>query len=220
VRRTVLAEFVDGSRDAANQLVSNLQRAGDLIQAFKQVAVDRSQADRRHFDLRVATEQIVASVVPNLPKPRCLLTLDIPSDVILDSYPGAYGQVLTNLIFNAVRHGFADGLGGNILVEASDLGTDQVEITFTDDGRGIPEEVQRHVFDPFFTTQRARGSTGLGLYIVHSLVTEQLGGRITVISSLGKGTSISMTLPLVAPSQAAEPTSALRRFKTYGDIPM
>jgi len=106
------------------------------------------------------------------------------------------------------------------LVEASDLGTDQVEITFTDDGRGIPEEVQRHVFDPFFTTQRARGSTGLGLYIVHSLVTEQLGGRITVISSLGKGTSISMTLPLVAPSQAAEPTSALRRFKTYGDIPM
>ena len=220
VRRTVLAEFVDGSRDAANQLVSNLQRAGDLIQAFKQVAVDRSQADRRHFDLRVATEQIVASVVPNLPKPRCLLTLDIPSDVILDSYPGAYGQVLTNLIFNAVRHGFADGLGGNILVEASDLGTDQVEITFTDDGRGIPEEVQRHVFDPFFTTQRAKGSTGLGLYIVHSLVTEQLGGRITVISSLGKGTSISMTLPLVAPSQAAEPTSALRRFKTYGDIPM
>ena len=163
VRRTVLAEFVDGSRDAANQLVSNLQRAGDLIQAFKQVAVDRSQADRRHFDLRVATEQIVASVVPNLPKPRCLLTLDIPSDVILDSYPGAYGQVLTNLIFNAVRHGFADGLGGNILVEASDLGTDQVEITFTDDGRGIPEEVQRHVFDPFFTTQRAKGSTGLGL---------------------------------------------------------
>jgi signal transduction histidine kinase len=200
VRRSSLSEFVNSNRDAANQLVANLERAGELIQAFKQVAVDRSLADRRNFDLRIATAQIVASVMPGLPKPRHPLALDIPSDVIMDSYPGAYGQVLTNLIFNAVIHGFADRSDGNMLIEATRVGDDFVEITFSDDGGGISEDAQRHVFDPFFTTRRAKGSTGLGLHIVHNLVTEQLGGRITLVSALGKGTSISMTLPLVAPA--------------------
>ena len=130
----------------------------------------------------------------------------MPSDITLDSYPGAYGQVLTNLIFNAVTHGFTDGPGGHMLIKARRLGMEQVEIIFSDDGSGIPEEVQRHVFDPFFTTRRAQGRTGLGLYIVHNLVTQQLGGRITLVSALGKGTTIYMTLPLLAPGQAA-PTS-------------
>ena len=210
VRRSLLAEFADGCRDAANQLVANLQRAGELIQSFKQVAVDRSNADRRTFDLKHATEQIVASVRPGLPKSRDSLALEMPSDVTLDSYPGAYGQVLTNLIFNAVTHGFT-GPGGHMLINARRLGMEQVEITFSDDGSGIPEEVQRHVFDPFFTTRRAQGSTGLGLYIVHNLVTQQLGGRITLVSALGKGTTICMTLPLLAPGQA-EPTSTVGRF--------
>jgi len=86
-----------------------------------------------------------------------------------------------------------------MLIRARRLGMEQVEITFSDDGRGIAEEVQRHVFDPFFTTRRAQGSTGLGLYIVHNLVTQQLGGRITLVSAPGKGTTICMTLPLLAP---------------------
>jgi signal transduction histidine kinase len=213
VRRSLLAEFASGCRDAANQLVANLQRAGELIQSFKQVAVDRSHADRRSFDLKLATEQIVASVRPGLPKSRDSLALEMPSDITLDSYPGAYGQVLTNLIFNAVAHGFTDGAGGQMLIKARRLGMDQVEITFSDDGSGIPEEVQRHVFDPFFTTRRAQGSTGLGLYLVHNLVTQRLGGRITLVSAPGKGTTIRMSLPLLAPGQA-EPTSAAGRFKT------
>jgi signal transduction histidine kinase len=202
VRRSTVADFGDGCRDAANQLVANLERAGELIQAFKQVAVDRSGADRRIFDLKLATEQIVAAVRPGIRKSRASLTLDIPSDIMLDSYPGAYGQVLTNLLFNAVTHGFADGSGGNMLIKAECLGAEQVEITFSDDGRGIPEDVQRHVFDPFFTTRRAKGHTGLGLSIVYNLVTEQLGGRITLLSAPGQGTTLSMTLPLIAPGRA------------------
>ena len=215
VRRSFVAEFNDGCRDAANQLVANLERAGELIQAFKQVAVDRSEADRRSFDLKLATEQIVAAVRPGLPKPRGPLALEIPADITLDSYPGAYGQVLTNLIFNAVTHAFTDGAVGNMQLNARRIGSGQVEITFSDDGRGIPEEVQRHVFDPFVTTRRAKGNTGLGLYIVHNLVTEQLGGRITLVSAPGKGTTICMTLPLVASSHA-EKTGAAGRGKLAG----
>jgi signal transduction histidine kinase len=212
VRRSVLADFTDGCQDAASQLVANLQRAGELIQSFKQVAVDRSGAERRSFDLKLATEQIVASVRPGLRKSRAWLALDIPFDITLDSYPGAYGQVLTNLIFNAATHGFADGADGHMLIKALRLGTDQVELIFSDDGRGIPEEVQRHVFDPFFTTRRANGNTGLGLYIVHNLVTEQLGGRITLASERGKGTTISMTLPLLAPGYAEPVGKAARKI--------
>jgi signal transduction histidine kinase len=207
VRRSLLAEFTDVCRDAANQLVANLERAGELIQSFKQVAVDRSLADRRSFDLKLATEQIVASVVPGLPKSRPALELDLPADITLNSYPGAYGQVLTNLIFNAVSHGFAGGRGGRMSIKARRLDEEQVEIIFADDGSGMPENVQRHAFDPFFTTARAQGNTGLGLYIVRNLVTEQLGGRIALVSAPGEGTSVCMTLPRLAPGQAAPPNN-------------
>jgi signal transduction histidine kinase len=212
VRRSLLADFTESCREAANQLVANLERAGELIQSFKQVAVDRSLADRRTFDLKLVTEQIVASVRPGLPKSRDSLILEMPSDISLDSYPGAYGQVLTNLIFNAVIHGFADA-PGHVRIKAHRVGREEVEIHFSDDGSGIPDDVQRHVFDPFFTTRRAQGSTGLGLYIVHNLVTQQLGGRIALHSAPGKGTTICMTLPLRAPGQA-EPTSTVERLKT------
>ena len=206
VRRSQLTEFADRNREAANQLVANLERAAELIRSFKQVAADRSDAERRTFDLKLTTEQIVAIVQPGLPKPRGPIAIEMPSDIAMDSYPGAYGQVLTNLVFNAVIHGFADRPGGQVLITARRVGTEQVELAFSDDGSGIAEDIQRHVFEPFFTTRRAQGSTGLGLYIVHNLVTQQLGGRITLVSAPGKGTTIRMTLPLVAPGEA-EPSS-------------
>jgi signal transduction histidine kinase len=209
LRRALLVEFADDCRGAAELLVANLQRAGGLIQSFKQVAVDRSSDDRRAFDLKLATEQVIASVRSRLLKSQSSLAIEVPSDIIMDSFPGPYGQVLTNLIFNAITHGFTDGPSGHILVKARRVGMEQVEITFSDDGSGVPEDVQRHVFDPFFTTRRAQGSIGLGLYIVHNLVTQQLGGRITLVSAPGKGTTICMTLPLLAPNQA-EPTSTAR----------
>ena len=203
VRRSQLDEFAESCRDASHQLVANLQRAGELIQSFKQVAVDRSHADRRTFDLKVVTEQIVASIRPGLPRPRRdSIVLEVPAQITLYSYPGAYGQVLTNLIFNAFTHGLPDGRDGRVLIKVRELETDQVEITFSDDGIGIPGDVQRHVFDPFFTTNRAQGNTGLGLYIVHNLVTQHLGGTIALVSAPGKGTSICMTLPLNAPGEA------------------
>jgi signal transduction histidine kinase len=213
VRRSVLLEFVDGSRDATTQLVANLQRAADLIQSFKQVAVDRSHADdRRNFDLKLVTEQIVASVLPGLPKAhRNSLAIDVPANVTLNGYPGAYGQILTNLIFNASTHGFADRPGGHMLIKARRLDADQVEITFSDDGAGIAGDVQRHIFDPFFTTRRAQGSTGLGLYIVRNLVTQQFGGTIGLVSAPGQGTTICLTLPVHAPDEAARDETIGRR---------
>ena len=201
LRRSRLGEFLEGGRDAANQLVANLQRAGELVQSFKQVAVDRSHADRRPFDLRESTDQIVASLRPVLKKSQITLIVDVPAGIMMDSYPGSYGQVLTNLFLNSVVHAFPDGRAGSVIVEARQV-RDDVDIFVSDDGVGMSEEIQRRAFDPFFTTRRNEGGTGLGLHIIFNLVTQQLGGRLAFESRLGWGTRFRITLPRVAPGEA------------------
>jgi signal transduction histidine kinase len=202
LRRARLTEFVNGARDASNQLVLNLERAGELIQSFKQVAVDRSHEARRQFDLRQSTEQIASSLRASLKKAHLALDIDVPEGVLLDSYPGAYGQVLTNLVLNATTHAFAGGNGGAIQIEAHRMAGPQVEISFSDDGAGMTEEVRRRAFDPFFTTRRNHGGTGLGLHIVYNLVTRRLGGRISFVSAPNRGTTFRIVLPLIAPPES------------------
>jgi signal transduction histidine kinase len=195
LRRSQLEEFVRSSRDAAQQLVANLHRAGELIQSFKQVAVDRSRAERRQFSLSEATDQIIASLRPVLKKAPITLSVEMPEGLMIDSYPGAYGQILTNLFLNAANHGFADGRSGAITISARPRGNDDVEIIFTDNGAGMTPDVQRQAFDPFFTTRRNEGGTGLGLHIVYNLVTQQLGGRMMLDSRLGQGTTFRIIMP-------------------------
>jgi len=208
LRRSQLEEFVRASRDAADQLVANLHRAGELIQSFKQVAVDRSQAERRQFGLSEATEQIISSLRPVLKRAPIALSVDMPDVLTIDGYPGALGQILTNLFLNAVNHGFAGGRSGTISISARALDHDEVEIVFADNGAGMTAEVQRHAFDPFFTTRRNEGGTGLGLHIVQNLVTQQLGGRILMDSRPGQGTIFRITIPRVAGSIPAPQDSA------------
>jgi signal transduction histidine kinase len=198
LRRSQLEEFVRTSRDAAGQLVANLHRAGELIQSFKQVAVDRSHAERRQFSLGEATDQIIASLRPVLKRAPIELTLDVPEGLGIDGYPGSYGQILTNLFLNAVNHAFGDGRSGTISISARPRGHDDVEIIFADNGAGMTPDVQRQAFDPFFTTRRNEGGTGLGLHIVYNLVTQQLGGRMMLESRLGQGTTFRIIMPRTA----------------------
>src|SRR6202041_3565414 len=118
LRRSQLEEFVRSSRDAAQQLVANLHRAGELIQSFKQVAVDRSHAERRQFDLSESTDQIIASLRPVLKKAAIAVTVEVPEGLLIDGYPGSYGQILTNLFLNAANHAFAGGRSGTISISA------------------------------------------------------------------------------------------------------
>ncbi len=206
LRRSQLEDFVRTSRDAAQQLVGNLHRAGELIQSFKQVAVDRSHAERRLFSLSEATDQIIASLRPALKKASITLSVEVPEGLVIDGYPGAYGQILTNLFLNAAYHAFPDGRSGAISILAKPRGSDDVEIIFSDNGVGMTPDVQRQAFDPFFTTRRNEGGTGLGLHIVYNLVTQQLGGRMMLDSRLGQGTTFRIIMPRTAKggSQEAE----------------
>jgi signal transduction histidine kinase len=198
LRRSQLEDFVRASRDASQQLVANLQRAGELIQSFKQVAVDRSHAERRQFSLGEATDQIIASLRPVLKKAMISLSVDVPEGLVIDGYPGSYGQILTNLFLNAANHAFAGGRSGTISIAARGRGADDIEIIFADDGAGMTPDVQRQAFDPFFTTRRNEGGTGLGLHIVYNLVTQQLGGRMMLDSRLGQGTTFRIIIPKTA----------------------
>jgi PAS domain S-box-containing protein len=205
LRRSSLNDFLETSRDAASQLVANLNRAAELITSFKQVAADRNYSDQRTFDLGDLTEQVVMSLRPGLRKHHLTLSVDCQPNLTMNSYPGPYGQVLTNLFLNAVAHAFPDGRPGSVDIKVRESGKDNVEILFSDDGCGMSLDVRRRAFDPFFTTRRDQGGTGLGLHIVYSIVTNRLGGRLDLDSEPGNGTRIQIILPRVAPlEQAAE----------------
>jgi signal transduction histidine kinase len=203
LRRSSLDDFITTSHAAADQLVANLQRAGELIQSFKQVAVDRSHTERREFDLAEATDQIVASLRPVLKKLPLSLVVDVPPGISMHSYPGSYGQVLTNLFLNTVVHAYPDGRAGTLSVGAHTVGGDDVEITVADDGVGMAQDVKNRAFDPFFTTRRDHGGTGLGLHIIFNIVTQSLGGRVNMDSAPGRGTTFRIRIPRHAAPAAA-----------------
>jgi signal transduction histidine kinase len=203
LRRSTLSEFVASGREAASQIMVNLNHAVDLIQSFKQVAADRNVSDRRTFDLGEVTEQVVKGLRFGLRRLSLTVNVDCEPALAMNSYAGPYGQVLTNLVLNAAVHAFPDGGRGSVHIVAHALGEDKVEVLFSDDGCGMSPEVRRQVFDPFFTTRRDQGSTGLGLHIVHNIVTNRLGGRINLESRPGAGTKFRIVVPREAPLEAA-----------------
>jgi signal transduction histidine kinase len=203
LKRSSLNEFLEVVEDASTLLASNLNRAADLIQSFKQVAVDQGYLDRHSFYAGDLTEQVLASLRPTLQGKNIALNVECQPDLAMNSYPGPYGQALTNLFLNAVMHAFPDGKGGVIDVKVRASGSDKVKVLFSDNGCGMSADVGRQAFNPFFTTRRKSGSTGLGLHIVHNIVTNRLGGQLNVDTAPGGGTNIHIILPLTAPARRA-----------------
>jgi PAS domain S-box-containing protein len=202
LKRSTLNEFLEISHAASSQLVANLNHTAEMIQSFKQVATDRNYSNRRVFDLGDLTEQIIRSLRPGLTDQRLTLRVNCQSDLTMDSYPGPYGQVLTNLFLNSVTHAFPDGTEGTVSVKVRASGDENVEILFADTGCGMSLDVRRKAFDPFFTTRRDQGCTGLGLHIVYTIVANCLGGRVDLDSEPDEGTKIKIIVPRVAPAAA------------------
>jgi PAS domain S-box-containing protein len=203
--RQQLDGFVARSAEAAKLVVTNSLRASELIRSFKQVAVDRSASEKRQFRLREFLDDLLTSLRPALRQLRQPVTVDCPADLSLHTYPGSLAQVVTNLVVNASTHAFADRPPGSVRIRASaDRGW--VEIEVADDGIGIAPEHVKHVFDPFFTTARGRGGTGLGLHVAWNLVTQALGGRITVASEPGQGARFSVRIPIDVTAASAAHT--------------
>lgn len=199
ITRSALASFVDNTQSASELLTRNLGVAVELIRSFKQVAVDRTRAQRRGFQLDAMVAETLLILSPSFKRSAQQIEVEVPTGITMTSYPGQLGQILTNLINNAVLHGFGDGKQGVIRISARLLSDVMVELVVADDGVGVPEANLQRIFDPFFTTRLGQGGSGLGLNIVYNLMKDVLGGSVQVQSTLGAGTCFILVMPLVAP---------------------
>jgi hemerythrin-like metal-binding protein len=185
--------------ESSGLAMANLRRAAKLVQSFKRTAVDQTSDAARDYCLGEVIDDVVHSLQPIFKRTGIVFVIDCPADLQLHGIPGAMAQVLTNFCTNAHSHAFADGSrAGEIAVRVTRLPPD-VELRFIDNGVGMDAASQSKVFEPFFTTRRNRGGSGLGLYIAYNLVTQSLGGRIECFSQPGAGTEFRIRFPLVSP---------------------
>lgn len=218
LRKSEFLEFLDGLGESSRLLMANIDRAASLVQSFKQVAVDQSSGDRRVFELGGYIRELLFSLRPRLKRTGLRVAVECDDELTMDSFPGALGQVLTNLVINAIVHAYGDGdragetAAGTIRITAQPDGAERVRIDFIDDGAGIAPEHLSKVFDPFFTTKRGQGGSGLGLHIVFNTVTGPLGGTVSVQSWPGQGTRFTILLPREAP--AMQPAAAVEAALT------
>lgn len=193
---TSFLSFLQQTDECLQMLVANNQRASELIRSFKQVAVDQSSEERRTFILKPYIEEVLLSLQPNIKKTKHHIDLQLEDEITLESYPGALFQVLTNLIMNSLIHGFEHQEKGLIVIAASQQG-EFLSLTYQDNGCGMDHEGLQKIFDPFYTTKRGEGGSGLGAHLVYNLVTQQLKGSITCQSEPGQGVRFTLNIPLV-----------------------
>lgn len=200
LKRSSLKKYIEMVQSSTPLITRNLERAAEPILSFKPVAVDRASSKRRRFDLTQVIREISNRLRPSFKKTPYKLDLSPPDGISMDSFPGPFGQVLTNLVNNALNHGFDGRAHGRMLIEAVQEGANWIQLTFSDDDNGIPPEHLKRIFDPFFTTRLGQGGSGLGLRITFNIIQGVLGGQIQVQPTYGEGTRFIIDLPLEAPA--------------------
>lgn len=201
LKRSELGVFLRVLTEGTELMERSLSRATELLNNFKQVAVDQASDQRRDFELAPFVQEVIASIMPSLQdKPHRLVT-DIGAGIMLHSLPGRLAQVLINLINNAYQHAFTEQMQGVVSITAQQVGT-QVHLQIADNGVGMTSEQLARLYEPFFSTRIGQGGSGLGMAIVKNLVSRSLGGRLEVQSVPGEGTRFSLEIPVEAPSDA------------------
>ncbi len=188
MKRADLEDYLQFTRQTGQLLLSNLQRTADLIQSFKQVSVDQSIEQRRQFKLKTYLQDVIRSLKPQFKTKPLQIVIDCDEKLELNSYPGAFAQIITNLTLNSIIHGFQDQNKGQINITISNQNK-QLCLQYRDNGRGISANNLGKIFDPFFTTKGEGKGTGLGMSTVYGIV-KQNNGSIYVYSEEGKGTTI------------------------------
>ncbi|MDD5215872.1 MAG: HAMP domain-containing sensor histidine kinase, partial [Methylococcales bacterium] len=190
-----LEAYFDNAKQSTELMTMNCHRAADLIQSFKQVAVDQTSDNQREFNLKSYLEEVLVSLRPALKNRDIRVELNCPDDLMILGFPGAISQIVTNFIMNSLTHGYDKNQQGIIKLHISDLPENKIEFRYSDDGKGIPSEIQSKIFDPFFTTQRGNGGSGLGLNLVYNIVHQTLKGSVQVHSVEGEGTTFTIHFP-------------------------
>jgi len=190
-----VTKYAKKAMEASSMVLSNLKRAIDHLNSFKHVAVDQIVEERRKFDFKKNIENILNSLRPKYKQTAHTITVECPDNLKIYSYPGAFSQIITNLVINSLTHGFMGIEKGKILLTV-DKKEDMLLFKYRDTGKGMDKATLKKLFDPFFTTSRSKGGTGLGMHIVHNLVYQTLEGMIECKSSSGRGTEFVIEIPL------------------------
>ncbi|MCW8886203.1 MAG: HAMP domain-containing histidine kinase [Motiliproteus sp.] len=191
-----LEDYLTDIQENSELVLTNLQRAHELVQRFKQAAVDQATYEQRVFDLPQLLWEVLDSLKPRLQESDVEFEVAGAGPLEIDSYPGVIAQVITNLVINTLEHAFDDGGSGKITVQLEHDG-EQIYLYFRDTGKGISADVIDHVFEPFYTTRRGEGGTGLGLHISYNLCSEVLGGSLECLPSPAVGAEFLLKLPLI-----------------------
>ncbi|HEX3046379.1 MAG TPA: HAMP domain-containing sensor histidine kinase [Bacillota bacterium] len=195
LKKSDLEKYLKAAEEISAMILTNLQRAHELIGSFKQVAVDQSTEERRKFRVKEYVDQTLLSLKPALKKTDLTIEVKCSDGLELLSFPGVFYQIITNFVMNSAIHGYDKGQKGHVVIEVS-VKNKQAMLRYVDDGKGISPELMGKIFDPFVTTRRGQGGTGLGLNIVYNLVTQKLNGSIKCESKAGKGAAFTVTFPI------------------------
>jgi signal transduction histidine kinase len=188
-------EYLDDSVQIHNSIYINLTKAADLIKSFKQVAVDQSSDENRNFNLKNYVYEVLTSIQNETKKTNHHFNIDIDKDLEIYSNPGSFSQIITNFVMNSIIHGLKDINIGIIKIGAYRKEKNLI-LEYEDNGCGLSSEVKKKIFDPFYTTNRGNGGSGLGMNIVYNIITQNLNGAIEIESEEHKGIKFFMTIPL------------------------
>jgi two-component system NtrC family sensor kinase len=195
IRKSSITRYLESAKSCTEVMMECLQRSSDLVTHFKRVSVDQSSESRRKFLLPDYINDIISTLGPMLKNKNIAIEIISPESIEMDSFPGPFAQVITNLINNAVIHAFPDEGCGTISVTLS-KGNKDLKVSVRDDGVGIlPENIDR-IFDPFFTTASKIGGSGLGMHIVYNIVSEVLNGTVCVKSEVNEFTEFLVVIPM------------------------
>ncbi|WP_281560078.1 HAMP domain-containing sensor histidine kinase [Thalassomonas sp. RHCl1] len=192
--KNLLIETIDIFQHSTDMIFSNLMRVSSLIKSFKHVAVDQAHDEIRTLELRESVQDVVDSIMPKYKYYQVEVKVDIDSKINCKTYPGALAQIITNLVINAFFHAFDKEQTGQIHISAKEQ-KGWVTLVITDNGKGMDTKIRDNIFEPFYTTKRNKGGTGLGMHIVYNLVTQKLSGQITCESEPAKGTRFEIIFP-------------------------
>jgi len=196
LKRSDLDVYLGICVESSKLILSNLSRASELIKSFKQVAVDQSTDEKRKFLIKEYLNEILLSLKPKIKKTKHKILVNCSDRLEIDSYPGLFSQIVTNFIINSLIHGFTEDMEGEIIFDFN-IENNFFIFEYSDNGKGIPKEYLNKIYEPFFTTKRNDGGTGLGLHIVYNIVTQKFGGTIECYSDLGKGVKFIIKMPLI-----------------------
>jgi signal transduction histidine kinase len=196
LKASAMKRFLDESNENLNIIYRNLNRAAELISSFKQVAVDQTSESSRSFCVEQLVNEILLSLQPRLKKLKHNINLDCDPTLSVETKAGPINQILINLIMNSVIHGFENIEEGTIDIRAEMVSSSKLKLVYTDNGKGISPEIRKRIFDPFVTTKRGQGGSGLGMHLVYNLVTQALNGSISITSEEGKGVEFVIIFPV------------------------